>query len=72
MSEQSDTPETDSFVQDHDFKPLPHQCLNLASRFERERNEARREVKSLQDDLVRLTDTKRPSRETSNKLDLTP
>jgi hypothetical protein len=30
------------------------------------------QLAAAQDELIRLTDTKRPSRETSNKLDLTP
>jgi hypothetical protein len=30
------TPRTDEFAADHDFQPQPHQCLNFASKIERE------------------------------------
>jgi flagellar biosynthesis/type III secretory pathway protein FliH len=39
--------------------------LCIAAQYKAERD-------ALQDELIRITDTKRPSRETSNKLDLTP
>ena len=40
------TPETDAFVRDHYSQPDPTDCLDLASRFERERDEAREKLEA--------------------------
>lgn len=70
------TPETDA---EHARFPMGGFTLDFARKLERERDEWKAltaqysaERDAAQDELVRLTDTKRPSRETSNKLDLTP
>jgi hypothetical protein len=76
------TPETDKFFAtfaDGEYAPSHAEYYARLQDLERERDEWKElaaqykaEHDAAQDELVRLTDTKRPTRETSNRLDLTP